>query len=56
MLHDTDCELPTFWDSLLVPSLNLEDETNRLSEMLVFLSIPKEGVKISTTDSFYQLL
>jgi hypothetical protein len=27
-----------------------------LSEMLVFLSIPKEGAKISTTDAFHQLL
>lgn len=56
MLHNTDCELLIFWDSLLVPSLNLEDGTNRLSEMLVFLSIPKEGAKISTTDAFHQLL
>jgi len=29
MLHNTDCELLTFWDSLLVLSLNLEDGTNR---------------------------
>ena len=56
MLRNTDCELPTFWDSQLVPSLNAEDGTNRLSEMLVFLSIPKEGAKISTTDALYQLL